>query len=299
MAGETTTTTLDDIRYGPYIHEKVFESFHPYNVSWDLFYSAGPAPAISMRFTVQDDEGVGAAFTEATDNTTYTAISTTGQTATAGTGGMLALLTDEAAAASVVDAMRLVAAELGKAVAELIESDHSALYDNFSNTTGTSGSDLTLAQWYEAGAQFPSRDVTGALVAVLHPQQVLDLQSGSGNTPGGILPGGTGQTSNLFLANPQLPQNIMNDLSSPNGFVGTLAGIQIFQTSLVSTMANGADRGGAIFVKDRALGRFEVWGPRVELERNASYPGTELVASARYGVVEIDDAAGETIQSDA
>jgi hypothetical protein len=39
----------------------------------------------------------------------------------------------------------------------------------------------------------------------------------------------------------------------------------------------------------------EQWRLRLESERDASMPGTEVVAFARYGLIEVRDVWGETI----
>ena len=63
----------------------------------------------------------------------------------------------------------------------------------------------------------------------------------------------------------------------------------VLQTSLVTST------GGAAFISGVALGLYEIRPMRAELQRDASIPGTEIVVTSRYGVVEIRDVAGETI----
>jgi hypothetical protein len=75
-----------------------------------------------------------------------------------------------------------------------------------------------------------------------------------------------------FYANPNMDTGIMNDLTNLSGYQGSLLGANIYVTTAVATANTGADRAGAAFVTD-ALGRYEVWGPRVEAQRNAFLPG--------------------------
>jgi hypothetical protein len=227
------------------------------------------------------------------------ALSTGVGSATAAVKGTLATVTDLLQAVMVTDAVDHFAAVLGRTVAERVETDAAALYGGFTNTSGTSNSDLTLAQFIAAIGALEGRDVADNLVATLHPQQVLDLRSGSGNTPGGIMPGfAASQTGMEFLANPNFNQSIMTDLSTPSGYVGQLLGVDVYETSAVATANTNADRAGAIWARGEALGFYELWDVRVEMHRDITM-GTQVAATAAYGVTEIDDSRGQTIITDA
>lgn len=263
----------------------ILDELRPYNVSQPFFRFKGRGPSNSHDFPTQDDEGVAASKTEGTD-LSNTAISTGKATATAGTVGMMATVTDELTAISLLDFREHTARVLGRSVAEKRETDYTALMDDFSNTTGSSGVDAVATDILDAVTSLRGRDVTGQLVAVLHTVQVGDIQRDVATTG-----------ASLF-ANPNTQVNGMV-ASGLNGFAGTLFDIPIFQTQLIPTANAGADRAGGIFTANEALGLYEIWGPRTELERDASNVATEVVTTARYGVVEIDDARGQSLITDA
>jgi hypothetical protein len=50
--------------------------------------------------------------------------------------------------------------------------------------------------------------------------------------------------------------------------------------------------------QNRAIGFVSQWDIRVEFERDASLRGTEIVATANYGVGEIDDSSGVGLLTD-
>ena len=301
MANETTTSTSDDPIFVSWVTDRILAELRPYNVSKPLFRYAGPQTSKRYDFPTQTDPSVASA-TAIGDGTaaSNTALSTGVGSATAAVKGMVATVTDLLQAVMVTDAVDHFAAVLGRSAAERVETDCSANYANFSNVTGTSGSDFTIAQMIAAVGDLESRDVADNLVATFHPIQVLDLRSGSGNTPGGILPGfAASQEGMNFLANPNFNQSIVTDLSTPSGYVGKLLGVDIYETSAVATANTAADRAGAIWARGEALGFYELWDVRVEMHRDAFQPGTQVAATVAFGTCEIDDLRGESIITDA
>lgn len=295
MAGETTLTSANDLRYSAWIATRVLEEARPLNVSWPLFRSEGSHPALGVTFPVQDDPGPAAAGVEATGFSNTELTTSTSSTATYGIVGQAATVTDQLMAHAIVDALPHFAQVLGRSVAEKVEVDHAALYSGFSNVIGSTGTDFTVIQFNTAQSGLLTREAVGQIHVVLHPQQLLDLQAGSGNTPGGILTALTAGSN--YYANPDADLDIMN-LQNLAGFQGTLLGIGLFVTTAVATANAGADRAGAMFVSD-ALGRAVGWMPRTEYDRDIDMPGTQVVASAEYGVIEIRDAWGASIITDA
>lgn len=295
MANETTATSANDIRYTALINAAILEEARPFNVSKQFFYMGGAGNGVGMSFPVQDDPGAASSLTEGTD-ASNTQLTTSEATATATEQGIMATITDRLASVSIIDAMDHFASVLGRSVAERVENICAAQWASFSNTTGTSGSDLTLTQFITAVNALVGREAPGNYVAVLHPQQVLDLQVGSGNTPGGFL-SAVSNGSN-FLANPQLRQSIM-DNAAPAGYVGEVMGVPIYQTTAVTTANTGADRAGAVFADQKAEAAYQLWDIRTELQRDASLRATEVVVTTCFGVVEWNDAFGQSIITDA
>lgn len=286
MANETTTTSANDVLFANWVGDMILDEIRPYNVMRPFFRSEGGQKSNSFNFPIQDDPGAATASTEGT-GLSNTQLTTNVATATVGTVGQMATVTDELNAVSVIDAYAQFGAVLGRSVAEKYETDFTALVDDFSNTGGPgTGVDLTVAAYLAQLSALEQRDAVGELVTVLHPVQVGDLRSAMITSTGAYFGNDSAKIGGIDA----------HDLA---GYAGDPFGVPIFQTSLVPTANVGADRAGAVFVAGVALGLYEIWGTRIETERDASLPGTEIVATARYGVVEIRDTWGQTIISDA
>ena len=275
MAAETTTTSQADSLFTSWVDDMIIEENRPYNVCRPFFRTrTKQMGAAAFDFPILADPAVaGATYTEGTglSNTELTA---TDETATATSKGMMATVTDEFAEISLWDAYGVFGATLARSVAERFETDATALLDDFTNTTGTAGVATTAATLLEAVNQLEQRDQVGSPVGVLDPAQIGNVRQDLGTSGAAILGTGVGNSGlNATLA----------------GFAFNWGGVDWYQTSLVTTT------GGAVFLRDLALGLYEIRPPRTELERDASLPGTEIVVTERYGMIEIRDVAGETI----
>jgi len=82
-----------------------------------------------------------------------------------------------------------------------------------------------------------------------------------------------------------------------NGFVGSLAGIDIYQSSNITVDGSG-DAKGAVFVPE-ALAIAMKRDFEIEVQRDASLRADELNATAVYGVAELDDSYGVEMLFDA
>jgi hypothetical protein len=81
-----------------------------------------------------------------------------------------------------------------------------------------------------------------------------------------------------------------------NGYVGNIAGVQIFESSNVAV--DGSDDSvGAIFAMD-ALGLAMGQDITIETQRDASARATEIVGTATYGVSELHDSYGVKLTAD-
>lgn len=309
MANETTTTTANDTYFASFVDRNIREEQRPWSVMRPLLAQAGPHPALVYNWPTQTDPGAAADITEGVP-LTNTALSTGVASATIAQNGMLATVTDLLSSVQYAggSSESWFAEVLARSVKEEFEVTAAALLGGGSNTTGTSGSDLTLAQWAEAVNQLEGRDVVGPLCAVLHPVQLGDLRSGSGNTPGGILPGyAANQTGMEFVGSSNFKQTIMDDLGNPQALAGHLLGVDIYVTSAVATANSGADRAGAIFRKGSALGVYwasnprggGIWDMMTETHRALDLPGTQIAVTSAYGVAEILDREIESVITDA
>ncbi len=125
-----------------------------------------------------------------------------------------------------------VAEEQGRAIARKFDADWFALFDSITNvataTTTLTTDDLLNAQYTVYNGKVPP----GPLVAVLDYKGVHELRKLVANS-------GAAQYSN------QSQISILNGVPQPNGFVGNFLGIDIYQTSGLST--TGGDDQGLVF----------------------------------------------------
>ena len=207
-----------------------------------------------------------------------TDVSTSSVTVTCAEVGNSVLLTDLAAmgAGNPADELGTV---LGNAIATKIDSDLIALFSGFSGALGAAGSEITVADLFKAAATLRANKVTGSMAAVVHPYQAYQLKASLTNT----------------FANPN-GGDLQNE-AMRNGYVGSIAGIDVYESANVSIDGND-DAVAAVFAPE-ALAIALKSEFNLETQRNATRRGTELVATAVYGVAELDDSFGVKITADA
>jgi hypothetical protein len=273
MASETTSTGYNDVTFAAWVTSEILDENRPYNVMRPFFRYAGPQASAAYDFPIQSDPGAATSYTEGT-GVSNTELQTSKATATAGTRGQMATITDEVEETAVLSVSSQAAGVLGRSVLEDFETLATAFLDDFANTTGTDGVPTTYATLLEAINQLEQRDQMGTPVGVLDPVQVGDVRQDVGTSGAALFGSG--------MANGSQGATL-------SGYAFSLGGVDWYQTSLVTAT------GGAVFLKNVALGLYELRPLRIETERDASLPGTEIVATARYGMIEIRDVAGETI----
>ena len=170
----------------------------------------------------------------------------------------------------------------GEAIAKKIDTDLIALFAGFSFDAGASNTEMTPQDLFEAAAKLRSNNAPGPYYGVFHPNAIFNVKKVLA-TQGNTAFGGNGQSE---LANEALR----------TGFVGSIAGIQIFESSNF-TVDGDDDSVGGVFSQE-ALGLAMQNDLSMEMQRNASLRSEEVVATARYGVAELIDSYGVRIQAD-
>ena len=207
-----------------------------------------------------------------------TDVSTSSVTVTCAEVGNTVLLTDLAAMGAGNPAEEL-GTVLGNAIATKIDSDLIALFSGFSTGLGSAGAEITVADLFKAAATLRAAKVTGSMAAVVHPFQAYQLKAGLTNT----------------FANPN-GGDLQNE-AMRNGYVGSIAGIDVYESANVSI--DGSDDAVAGVFAPEALAIAIKRDFNLETQRNATRRGTEMVATAVYGVAELDDSFGVKITADA
>lgn len=215
--------------------------------------------------------------TEGTDMSSTT-VSTSAVTISVAEVGAQVLLTDMAAMGAGNPAQEL-GTVLGNAIATKMDKDIIALFDGFSASFGATTQELSVADIFKAAATLRANKVMGRMSAVLHPYQAYALKANLTNT----------------FANPNGGE--VQNAAMRNGYVGTIAGIDIYESANIVVDGSG-DAKGAVFAPE-ALAIAMKRDFQIEPQRDASNRAWELNATAIYGVGELDDSYGVEMYFDA
>ena len=277
MANESTSSTLSEL-YTEIVAEAQFvaqeQSIMRNLVRNYAISGGGKAVEVPIYSAVS-----ASAVSEASD-LSNTAIDPSSVTITASEVGVMTTLTDLARNS----APRNVAADIGRlfgeAIAKKQDTDLTGRFDFFSTEVGDGTAAITAAGIFNAASTLRANALNlQECAVVLHPKIAFDLKANLTNT----------------FANSNA-----NDLANEalrSGFVGTLAGMRVFETSNMSNTGNAGDYKGAAFHRD-ALAMAEMQGLKVETQRDASLRADEIVATAVYGVGEFHDSYGVELHFD-
>ena len=219
--------------------------------------------------------------TEATDITTPTSFDTTSKTLTALEKGVMVTLTDLSRESAGEDVAAAIGRQIGDAMAKKVDTDLAALFSGFSNTVGSGATEITVEDLFKAAATLRANQAPGQYVCVLHPYQAFQIKK---------------QLTNAGNTNMVNPSDLGNE-ALRSGFVGNIAGMNVFESTVLTGDSAGAFVGAAM--SQDALGYMVKRNMRVEEQRDASLRATEIVGSMAYGVSEIFDAYGVGIIGDA
>ena len=270
MANESTSSTLSEL-YTEIVAEALFVAsersvMRPLVKNYAIS-GGGKSVEVPVYAAVS-----AAAVSEAAD-LSNTAINPTSVTITASENGIMTTLTDLGRNAS----PRNVAADIGRlfgeAIAKKIDTDLTALFDGFSSVVGSAGAEVTVAKIFEAVATLRQAAVPMPLAGVLNPKVAYNVKKNLTNT----------------FVNPN-PNDLTNE-ALRTGYVGNIAGVQMFETSNVDGTSDTDNCKGGIFHKD-ALGLAMMQDLKIETQRDASLRADEIVATAVYGVGELHDSYG-------
>ena len=322
MANETTTTSLNDLvnstLVGPAMIMALTEKPGIAQSMCREFNGIGqPTPAFALPTETSfwgspNDDGVGldtefnATEGTALSNTQFTSGVVT---VTAAEYGIAAALTDTLGEDSVMDAATLLQLYMNRMLHVLtlsMDDDYLALLSGLSNSVGTSGADLTIAQALAAQQGLRTRGVTtdparGAAY-IFDNQQALDLEGAfiATSTSAAIYALSADRILGIGAGN----QNGMGD----DRIFASFRGSPCISSGLTDTANAGADVVGACVVptsaRNDATGATThgmIWKrmPRFETQRQAKGRSNDIVMTARAGFAELQDGAGTAIVTDA
>ena len=154
-----------------------------------------------------------------------------------------------------------------------IDTDLIALFDGFSTSIGGGGTELTIDNIFKAVATLRQANVPMPYYGVFNPKVIYNVKKSLTNT----------------FVNPNAG-DLQNE-AMRTGFIGTIAGVQIFESSNVDGTTDTDNCKGGIFSQD-ALGLAMMQDLKIESQRDASLRADEIVATAVYGVGELHDSYG-------
>ena len=279
MANETTSSTLSEL-FENITQEAIF-TFQETSVMRPLV-TLYPIVGSGKTIEVPVYPAITAsAVNEATD-LTNTAVNPTSETITASEVGVMTTLTDLARDS----ASRNVGADIGKlfgeAIAKKVDTDLATLLDSFTATLDSGGGvELTADKLFQAQATLRLLNVPAPYYGVFSPKAVFNLKKTL--------------TSAGYNTNANAISDIGNEALT-NGYVGRVAGIDIFENANIAINANDDSAGGVFHPMALGLALKEDF--KVETQRDASLRGTEIVASICYGTGVIKNNYGVRVISD-
>jgi hypothetical protein len=276
MADETTSSTISEL-YTEIVAEAMFtaseQSIMKGLVRNYTIAGGGKSVEVPIYPTVS-----ASAVSEASD-LSNTAINPSSVTITASEVGIMTTLTDLARNSASRNVAQDIGRVFGEAIARKIDLDLTALFDGFSTSVGGSGAALSADTVAQAHANLRNSSVPmNDLALVIHPMVAHDLKRGMTNTYAG------------------LDTDISNE-ALRSGFIGTLFGVPVFETANMANTGTAGDYKGAMFHRD-ALGLAMMQDLKIEVQRDASLRADEIVATAVYGVGELQDSYGIEILAD-
>ena len=281
MANESTSSTLSEL-YTEIVAEALFvaseQSIMRPLVRNYAVTGGGKSVEVPIYSAVSASD-----VSEASD-LSNTAIDPTSKTITCTEHGIMTTLTDLGRNSAPRNVAGDIGRLFGEAIAKKIDKDLTALFGGFSTTVGSASTTMSASLIFQAVAKLRANSVPGDnLNAVIHPQVAFDLKSGLTNT----------------FANPN--PGVGNEILR-SSLVGQIAGVNIFETSNMTDSSSNdpgttGDYKGAVFHPD-ALGLAMMQDLKIETQRDASLRADEIVATAVYGVGELNDTNGCEIEAD-
>jgi N4-gp56 family major capsid protein len=208
------------------------------------------------------------------------AVSTDSALLTVAEVGLYATISDLAMMASASNVVADLGRLFGEAIARKIDSDLLSNVTNFSSGVGGASTTATAAGLFQGIAKLRSAGYDTAMdcAIILHPNCAYDVLAAITNT----------------FAN---PAGYASNDAMKAGFMGTIGGVPVYQSSLVNNTGTAGDYNNAIVHKD-ALGLAMMKDVTIETQRQAALRGYDIVGSAIYGHGILNNAAGQYLQFD-
>ena len=314
MASETTTTSANDI-VQTYIWEA---AFFDYAFDWAIaqqfcrLFSGVGRPSNAIYIPILDSilgtVGTQTSYDTEFNGTEGTDLSNTQRTTSYVTGSasevaLMQTITDQLGEDEIPgwDMMGRMIQDAARVITLVREDDLCALYGSLTNSQGTSGSTLTIAQALASQVGIRQRGwrAPDGVVYHLHDAQADDLEAA-------IIASATSAATYATACDRLLNIDRTVNNGMGNGHVMNFRGYPVYASGVPDVNGSAADRVGACFVPSSpgndqcaTFSKFIKRPFRLELQRDASLRATEIVASERAGFFESCDGSGTKIVTDA
>lgn len=312
ISGATTTTSLTELINTEFINDFIGDYLGNYKNPSQFFLpiniTNGASTVSQTRWvsdvgTVPEDGAAVDTEFDATEATDLTAneLETTDATFSVVEYGLLREPSDTAMEDATLITVQDIIANAAGILADAMNDDACALFASLSNSSGSTGVDLSVANVNDALYALARRGAKGELVGIFDNIQVEDfsnaLEAQSSNIA--VYAGAVDRIQNVS-ADPMQGRNV-------EGYALSYKGVPIYRQGLTDTANTGADVVGAIFVRgdipaQRGMATYGQASRRpfqLETQRDASARCTEMVFTARWGCGEIFDGTGQKLVTDA
>ena len=234
--------------------------------------------SITIPFT---GKATAVALTDGVDMADSAAIGFSSTSLTTAEVGVKFIVSDKLVRQANDDIFRIVGKQGGEALARKADRDIIALFDGFSEASGSTGTNVTMAFFMncitrmEAGYAGTGEPAPTPYACVLHPYNVAALRNAAAVAGGTTYPWADGYSQDMLRK--------WLDL--------VIGDVPIFKDGNIDINATSTAAKGAMFSKS-AMAYVESQAPNVERERDASLRATEINFVTDYGVFELKDDFG-------
>lgn len=189
-------------------------------------------------------------------------------------------ITDQLRDSAYGNVMMQLADQSGRAIAESMDTKVFAEFTNFTDSLGSTTTNASVSLILQAAATLRANKLTGPFFAVVHPKQAYDIKKELANAGGTAIPS----------------LSSVGDSVLSNFYIGQVAGVQIYESSLVASVTTGgatAWRAG-VFAPS-AIGHAMRGGIDMETQRQAAARATDVVLKAVAGQATINATHGVKI----
>lgn len=287
MSNETTKTSLTEIVNSEWIEPTILAYAADALVITPLCRVANVAGKNTATASFPAwEKDAGSDLTEGNSDLSNVELQTTeNAVVTAAMVGILREVTDFAMDTNLLGPaglMQMILKDGAYLCSEMLEDDLAALFASASSSVGSSGTDLSVANFVEAIAKLDTNKARGRKVCVLDDQAALDLRTATAAATGAVFGNAAANA-----------QSILNARS--DAYLGQLFGVDTWVTNLTDTANTAADVvsimmiDGAQSPENAPIGITILWEPRVREVVDAATVSQLINVTMAYGCGEISD----------